>query len=76
MEPFFIFCCVLVLYCGYLTLTDLLRERQPATPPEPAEQCGATRAGRRFFSGRPTEQGRMRAGGTAGQFPLLSRGSA
>lgn len=28
MEPFFIFCLALVGYCGYLTVSDLLRDLQ------------------------------------------------
>ena len=28
MEPFFIFCLVLVGYCGYLTVGDLLKDLQ------------------------------------------------
>jgi len=28
MEPFFIFCLALVCYCGYLTVSDLLKDLQ------------------------------------------------
>ena len=36
MELFFIFCAVLVLYSGYLTIIDLLQDRQKAmTPAQP-----------------------------------------
>ena len=28
MEPFFIFCLSLVCYCGYLTVSDLLKDLQ------------------------------------------------
>ena len=39
MEPFFIFCLALVLYCGYLTVSDLLRDMRvvPAAAVEHAD---------------------------------------
>jgi hypothetical protein len=74
MEPFFMFCAVLVVYCGYLSLMDMLRVQVPA--PTPAARRMAARTGRTVRVKGSLSSGRGRAGVAAVHFPVLSRDSA
>ena len=75
MEPFFIFCSFLALYCGYLTFIDLLRDRQKAAASAPTERSVTEQAGRPIPVGRRAAASRGGFGSPAGKFPLLSRGT-
>ena len=55
MEPFFIFCLMLVVYCGYLTVCDLLLDLRrvpaksvPEAPERPGRRVAARRAPERY----------------------------
>ena len=76
MEPFFIFCVVLVIYCGYLTFIDLLEGLKKATTPALTERRAAERVGHTVPVKRRVPLVRGRMGGTAGHFPEFSRGQA
>jgi len=75
MEPFFIFCGALVLYCGYLTVIDLLNDLKKETASLPTRQRAVQRRGRSVSAGRRELSGRWGTGAT-GRFPLLSRNIA
>ena len=76
MEPFVFFCAVLVIYCGYLSLVDMLKVLAPAAARTPATRRMGGRTRRTAGVKGPVSSGRGRAGGAAGHFPVLSRGSA
>jgi hypothetical protein len=75
MEPFFIFCAILVLYSGYLTAIDLLRDLAEGTSPAPTVRHAVESVGRTIRAGHQGSWDRIRAGAGAGQFPTLSRGA-
>ena len=72
MEPLVLFGAALVIYCGYIAVTDELRGwrrargRSPATGPQPAKR---EKAGVPFSV-------RGRAGGAGGRWPAPLGGSA
>jgi hypothetical protein len=76
MEPFFIFCSALVLYCSYLTIIDLLNDLEKERATLPLPQQAVQRAGRMIPAGRGEPSGRRSVACTSGRFPLLSRGAA
>ena len=75
MEPFFIFCSILVLYTGYLTVVDLLRDMFKKTVPVPTERHAVESVGSTIRAGHRASWDRIRAGVGGGQLPLLSRGA-
>jgi len=75
MEPFFIFCVVLVIYCGYLTLIDLRKGEKTATAPAPTVRNAGT-IRKKVPVRRRVSSDRGGVGGRVGQFATLSRGSA
>jgi hypothetical protein len=76
MEPFFIFCAGLVIYCGYLSLVDLLKTRKAVTVPAPAARRMAGRAGKTGTVRPRVSSAHGQAGAAVAHFPSLSRGSA
>jgi hypothetical protein len=76
MEPFFIFCGVLVIYCFYLTFIDLLKGRKTATVSAPTVRRAAERVGKTFPVRRRSSSVRGRSADTTGHFPVFSRGTA
>jgi hypothetical protein len=76
MEPFFIFCVVLVIYCSYLTLIDLLNGEKTAMAPAPTVRKAAERFENKVPVRRRVSSDRGGVGGRVGQFATLSRGSA
>ena len=75
MEPMVVFSIVLVVYCGYLTLQDRLRDRQRgrAMRKERISQ-NRTRPGRKKAAIFSASRGR--ADGGDGHWPALLKGSA
>ena len=75
MEPFFIFCLALVCYCGYLTVSDLLKDLEivpSATLHKAAAQLKKQVAVRQPTPGRHRVTGaRGRAMGSVGQLATL-----
>jgi hypothetical protein len=74
MEPFFIFCLALVIYCGYLSVGDLLKDLQivPAVTVHKATAQFKKQVAVRHASGPyriPTT--RNRAAGAFGQLASL-----
>ena len=75
MEPFFIFCSILVLYSGYLTVIDLLGDLTRESAPAPTKRRAVESVGKTIRAGHQGSWDRIRAGAGGGQFPLLSRGA-
>ncbi len=75
MEPFFIFCSILVLYSGYLTVIDLLKDLTREAAPAPTTQRAVESVGKTIRAGHQGSWDRIRAGAGVEQFPLLSRGA-
>ena len=75
MEPFFIFCLALVGYCGFLSVSDLLKDLQivPSTTwHNAAAQLKKQVADRQPTPGRPrATAARGRAIGSVGQLAAL-----
>jgi hypothetical protein len=76
MEPFFMFCAGLVIYCGYLTLVDLLKTRKTVIAPAPSARRMAGRAGKTGTVRRRVSSVHGQAGAAVGHYPSLSKGSA
>jgi hypothetical protein len=75
MEPFFIFCVVLVLYCSYLTLIDLLNGHETAKAPASAKSGVAGQAGKTFQIRRRELPRQGQGKGTVGRFATLTQGT-
>ncbi len=73
MEPFFIFCAALVLYCGYLTYTDLLRDKEKETAVATTARRAAECSARTIPARRCGSWDRVRLYAATGKFITLSR---
>lgn len=49
MEPFFIFCCILVVFCGYMTCIDMLKEEKEVLARAVTELKVLERSGKMVF---------------------------
>ena len=75
MEPFFLFCLALVCYCGFLTVSDLLKDLQlvpSATWHKAAAEIKKQVAGRQATPGRlQVTAARGRVVGSVGRLAAL-----
>lgn len=69
MEPFFIFCMMLVIYCGYLTFRDLLKDCNVEDKDQVIHEPSRTLQPQR--EGAPSVRKRFSRAGV--QIPQLSR---
>lgn len=72
MEPFFIFCLTLVLYCGCLTIADLRGDWLRATAAAPQQRRPSARTTGRRSARREPGTGRLLAGKTMAPAPCLT----
>ena len=76
MEPFFIFCLTLVLYCGYLTIADLRGDWLRTTAAARQQRRPAEQATGRGRDRREPETGSFLVGAPRGALTPLPRGTA